>query len=332
MKTAISLIVSYILCSIVGTILCGFIFMVCDGLRFFVAGQELDVISLELFIHGIYFSAPGVFVLTQMLLILSVLRRKTDNKRRNHLFAIVTYLLLGILTWCLVFPKLIESASEFDEYKEDRLELVPLSVGYFRETDDGITYYTKISKEKKAEGLTIDVNGKYGKTGKIFPFYEKDISGVNYIPYSDILIKKAVAMPLAVSYPNEIYTKILDTAKNSWSDGKFAWLSFATLGLALLSLYSVQFLSSWKMVNAFAVILGGISICYINFLYYAEKFPSSVLNLPNRLPSLFSLENSVIVYINIIIFILLGIFGLVMGTYRIVKIGGNNLDSSKESL
>jgi len=320
MKTTLSLIISYILIAVFGIALCGFFFVLCEELHNFVAGQGFPPLSFESFFKGACFSAPGICVLSQLFLVLLVLRIKSEKRTKEQLISLVCYVLIGVVTWSFIFPKLIETVINHEIYINTRVQIKEISSNYFREADKGFYYYSKIKNEsgdlEKADGVFIDINNQNEMLDSVKLFYNKPTYTIASYPYTDILTKDAVMMPKIVDYPREIYSVILQAAKSGWAGGKFTWLCFASIGLALLSLYSLQFASDWKLISVFSVLLGSAGIIELNAIFYLKKVPEVVLNVLNYLPSIGEYSTSSVVYVNIFISAILVLYGIIMGPYR----------------
>lgn len=305
---------------VLGTAACAFVYGVCQGLNFFVAGGGISVFSRDLFVRGAFLAGPGVCIVAQIFMVLLVLRRQTDSRKINHLFSLIVYIVLALATWCVLFPKVFEIEKDF--FRQDSAERsVPVSSGYFRESSGGVYYYSKILPDGSADGILIDTQGKYGNAGGIIPFASQNPALVSSFPYSDVLVKDAVQTPAMISVPLRAYSVLREQMTLSFLGGKMVWFSFATLGLALLSLYGLQFSSSWKMVGCVLVVLGAILILVANYLFYAEKIPESILLWQRHLPQIYSLPNSLIVYANLAVFVVLFLFGAVFGILRVRKMG-----------
>ncbi len=59
---------------------------------------------------------------------------------------------------------------------------------------------------------------------------------------------------------------------NAGLNGKFEYLILASMGLALSSLYSLRFVSKWKLINVSTILLLWCSIIYINTQMYKYNF------------------------------------------------------------
>ena len=130
-----------------------------------------------------------------------------------------------------------------------------------------------------------------------------------------------------MTYPLAIYNAILTSANYSVSLGIFAWLGFASLGLALLAMYSVQFASSWKLANVAILITVTLCIVLVNYLYYMNILPDILREISFKLTEFSGIKDSLIIAINLLISVLLFIFGIFMGIYRL---RGNALLESEE--
>ncbi len=297
--------------------------MICEGLNFFVVGQTFDIFSFGLFMHGVYFSIPGVCVLVHLFSILRVIRLRNANRSGNFVPAFVAYLVLGLVTWCLIFPQTISLAYGIEDANKS-IVANKISTGYFRENGGGVYYYSRVHDNGDADGLFIDSKGYTGLNGSVTPFINSNTKIVSADPFVDILVRNAINKPKVVSYPVKVYSTILDVAKKSWNGGKFAWLCFSTIGLALISIYGVQFGSSWNMVNVVFVLLTGVAIVFLNFILHTLELPAFVINNLDKLPFLIQLEGSVLnplaVYMNVLLSFFFGATGFVLAIFRIRKI------------
>ncbi|BDC95241.1 MULTISPECIES: hypothetical protein [Treponema] len=299
MKTALKLIIAYILMCVCGVAFCGFFFMVCGELNFFVAGSELEISSFNLFIKGMSFSIPGICTVAQLMLILYVIRHP-----ESPIHALVVYILIGCATWCLAFPKLISFSAGNGIYTDTRIEQKQLSAGYFRRGNRGIFYYSKVRENGNADGIFIDEK----KSDDIVSlFQDKNTYQVSAYPYSDVLIRDAVEPPKIVSVPLGIYRSLMDVAKEKWAGGKMEWLSFASLGFVLLSIYGLQFFSMWNLVNSIVVIFTALVVILLDYIVLLEKLPG--------IPS--GAGGKIALVMNIVLFALFVVYGFSMKLYRI---------------
>ncbi len=318
MKTALSLVISYLCLCVFGVALCGFLYMVCEGLVTFVVGQQMSFFSLDFFKKGLVFSTPAVFTVAQLRLILKVLKINSAKKKhiaeidRNLVVGILLHMLLISLSWFLVFPAIINFAdSQSNSYV---VTMNPVSTGYFRENDSGIIYYyNDVHSDGTADGLIFDTNKKDSTSLDVVPFKNLPTAGVSAYPYSDVLVKNAIQTPKGVSDVFNVYSTMLRMAKKSWNSGLSSWLVFASLALVIVSIYGFQFASSWRLINSiFTFLVAGFAI-FMNYLYYVGKLPSFVMDLDYSL-SMF--ESGVLLLMNISMFVIFAAFGIVMCIYR----------------
>ncbi len=311
MKTAISFIFSFILMCVVGTVFAGLLFMAGIDLKYLVAGQPLSLFSLEFFLRGVFFTFPLICVIAQLLLILYIIRHPAE-----HLIPFLMFVIIALVSWLILIPCDMQLADTYSKKAHVEDKYVQLSTGYFREEVGGVYYYTRILPDGTADGVFLDVNGSSARKSGIFPFYGTSVTNAAAQPYADVLVKKAVQPSEVIAYPMEVYSSLIENALSSWQAGFGAWFTFATLGLALLAVYGLQFFSSWRLLNSFLIVLAGLSIAFLNYLVYSEKFfPDFVGGLSEHI-SFLSSTNPFIVLLNFVIFILFAAFGIVMGIYR----------------
>ncbi len=310
MKKTLSLIGIYFLVLIFGTILFATIFMLGSDLTTVVSGQNITFFSVPFFITGVQMAFPLVSIFAGLLLILYLIRHPG-----NQILSLITYAALGILTWGLFIP-IDLSALETSEVSIKDYRKKVTSPGVFRKEESGVFFYTKVDDNGYADGVFIDINGFSSQEGNIVAFENLKTNNDNAFPYSDILIKESIEPPEFVTYPLAVYNALLTAALNSFSKGIAEWLCFATMAFALLAVYSIQFLSSWKLTSALSVITGGAVIIFINYFYYIDFFPKALKDFSSYISGFIPATNPIIAFINIVLGILLILYGIVMGIYR----------------
>ena len=311
MKRALYFAVIYLASMFVGTIVFATIFMFSCNLNMFVTGLPVSFFSLHFFMTGTLLSIPLVCILIQILLILYVIRHPGCQ-----ILSLIIYAVFGLVSWIFIIPMDLKLISR---YESDVVSsrIVASSTGIFRKESNGVYYYTRINEDGTADGLFIDTTGYTGQEGAVVPLFDIPVKNESAFPYSDILIKNSLQPPLLVTYPLSVYNALLTAAQYSASLGFLAWLAFASMGLALLTIYGTQFLSSWKLANVACVITSAFVILFINYLYYMNILPDILKELAEKLSNLTGLKDPLIVLINVIIALLCTGAGIFMGIYRL---------------
>ncbi|MCR4821671.1 MAG: hypothetical protein K5873_02225 [Treponema sp.] len=311
MKRAIYFAVISLASCFIGTLIFATLFMFSCNLTMFVTGFPTPVFSLNFFLNGLLATFPLVCLLTQILLILYMVRHP-----KNQLLALLVYALFSLLFWLLLIPLDLKI---MNRYEADALEprVETLSEGIFRKEENGVFFYSRINREGHADGLFFDTTGFLGSDGGVMPFFDVPVTNESAFPYSDVLIKSSLEPPKLVTYPMAVYSSLLTSALYSVSQGFLAWLSFASMGLALIMLYGFQYLSSWKLANVSCVITGFISILFINYLYYMNIMPAPLKELSLKLSRLLPVKDPFILVINLSFAILICLAGVIMGIYRL---------------
>lgn len=313
MKRALSLLIIYFSVVFVGTLLLGLFFMVCADLTVLVAGQKIIVFNLDFFIKGILIAFPLMAAFAPMFLIFFMVRHPSE-----YISSLITYVVLGAITWLLLIPGGLKIYENIEMYDNKISEST--TTGIFREEESGIFYYSRILENGNADGLYIDSPGFYGLEGSVIPFYDIPVSKDSAYPYSDSIIKKAITPPAMVSYPLSVYNAILTAAAHAISSGYLKWLCFSAFGLALLSVFSVQFSSSWKLANSLCIIFAILVICFSNFVYYMGMIPRLFFEFNGKLSSALHVEDALILLVNLIFTVILLFWGIGMGLYRTRKV------------
>lgn len=310
MKRALTLGIVFFSSCIVGTLLFAVLFMFSCDLSMFVTGLSSPFFSLHFFLTGLLVAFPLVCVISQILLVLYLIRH-----HGSFLLPLVVYVVLGLFSWLVLLPADMHLISRYNS-DDISSRVSATSAGVFRKEDNGIFYYSRISEDGLTDGLFIDTSGFLGQEGSVLTFFDVPFSNESAFPYSDILIKNSVQPPKIVTFPLAVYSALLTAGQYQQSQGFLNWLAFASMGLALLSVFSLQFTSSWKLASAACVVTGGIVISVINYLYYMNIMPGLFRELSQKLSMLLETKDPLIVVVNLLMFALLVGFGVVMGFYR----------------
>ena len=321
MKRVLYFAVIYVASMLLGTLVFATLFMFGCNLTMLVTGSTTSFYSLHFFVKGILAAIPLVCVLIQVLLVLYTIRHPA-----SHILSWIMYLLLGLLSWLVIIPTDVKLIERYDSGVES-FRVTSTSAGVFRKEDSGVYYFSRIGDDGKAEGIFLDTTGFLGHEGTAIPLFDYEAKNESAFPYSDIIIKNSLEPPRLVSYPLAVYDALLTAARYASSLGFLSWLAFASLGLSLLSVYGVQFTSSWKLANVSCVITASAVILFMNYLYYMHLMPPMLKEIAEKLSDLTGHTDSLIVLANLVIAVLLALFGLFMGIYRLR--GESVLESSK---
>lgn len=279
--------------------------MLCMDLTQFVIGVKLSLFSSEFFLKGIYLAFPLSAIMTLLMLVMYQIRHPTYSTT-----ALISYIALNLLTWLVLIPLMLLLSMRTDIRPPSAAPSV--SPGYFRTEDDLVYYWSKFSYDGKGEGLYIDVYGLKGRPGVVYPLQDAD-KPEQKTPanFADSLVLSAIHMPRCVSIPLTAYLYLVYHARDALSRSYVNWLMFASLGIALASVYAVGWLSSWRLLNAFIVIIVGIGIALLNYALYASSLVKPLTAIWLRALGSFGTHFPLVVCANIVISLILvgtGIF------------------------
>lgn len=309
MKRALSFIIIYVASMTAGSLLLATLFMCSCNLTMLVTGLRSFFFSPQLFLTGLLTSFPLVCVLTHILLVLYVIRHPAKK-----IVSLILYAALGAVSWLVLIPADLHLISRHEnDIVSTRTDAS--SAGFFRAEDNGIVYYSRVG-DGTADGLFIDTVGVKSQENKVVPFFNAPIKNDSAFPYSDILIKNSLRPPLLVAHTLAVYSSLLAVARHSHSLGFFAWLAFASVGLALLSVYGLQSASSWRLANVIFVMCATFAILALNYLYYQNIMPDALRDAAAKLAEFTGAKDSLVIIINLFISAVFIVSGVFMGIYR----------------
>lgn len=304
MKQLLSLLIRYILLNSFATIFFAGLFMFSCGMIQFVPGEPFSFFSKPFFMYGIFYSFPLACICSHILLVLYAIRYP------DSIFStLAAYILLGALSWLVLIPADVKKLAS-----EPALNVVQTgnsSAGFFRKTEDGIYYLSRVDDSGNADGIFINVSGVSGQAGTVIQFSDTKIETDFALPYSDPLIKEAVQPTAFIMYPLSAYNTMLEAAQKRVSAGYAEWVCFASFGLALLSVFAVRFFTLWKLASAVAAIVCAMGIFFMNYLYYAEQIPLFIVHFSDSISKILPMNEPFLFFLNNCIacmFILLGVF------------------------
>lgn len=310
MKRALYFAVIYLASMLIGTLVFATLFMFSCNLSMFVTGLPSSFFSMHFFMAGMLLSIPLVCFIIQILYIFYIIRHP-----KCQIISLIMYVVFGLFSWLFIIPTDLNLISRFgSDVVVARTE--SSSAGVFRKEADGIYYYSLVDEQGKADGLFLDTSGYLGQDGAVIHLFDSPVKNESAFPYSDILIKNSLQPPAMVTYPLAVYNALLTAAGYSASVGVLAWLAFASIGLALLAVYGIQFTSSWKLANVVSVLCATAAVVLINYFYYMDLFPIVLKELAKKLSNITDIKDPVIVLTNLIIALVFTGFGVFMGIYR----------------
>lgn len=264
MKRIRNAVIIYFVMCLLGTFVGAIFSMLCMNVTNLVIGTRLPLLSLPLFIKGIFLTFPLASVVSLLLIVLYHIRHN-----KASFLVLVAYILLGSLTWLFLTPQALKLS--FGEDMRLGITNNVVSLGYYRE-DDGLVYYwASLSPDGRGEGFVIDLYGQHGKAGTIYPLHDAEVQTKRpQSIFADTIVSSAIKAPRIVASPLAVYLLLLYQGRDAASRGYSLWLSFATIGLALLSVYGLGWLSTWKLLNAFLVMIASVGIAFLNYGLYTN--------------------------------------------------------------
>ena len=301
-QKALKLALIFVIQYFIATVAAGIIYMVYVLCTSYVAGDTFSTFNWELFVFGMFLSSFLVTLLNGMFLIFYLIRHPF-----SPVVSVITYVILSLVAWLVISPAscymLLRQSSNMMGSRHE----VILSPGYFRTVDDAVVYYTAVTPENVGNGVII---AKNESEEQVFPFSQEHLSSSTGT-FADSLIQSSIDIPYFFVYALFGIRMMHRTAMECVSQGFFAWLSFASLGAALISLIGLRRVSSWRLVNVNFVLLFTILIISFNMFYYGSNFFDFAVNkfttfFGDRIPNIF------LVVCNLLICLIFSIIGIVV--------------------
>lgn len=326
MKNALNMIIYYFSVLILGTVAAALIYMISCDLTVLVAGEKLKVFCWDFFVHGLVVMFPLVVSFALGFLIFYGIRHS-----ENHFIRLAAYAFLGALSWIVFIPLCFNLQETYESSFAENYEIQKLSSGYFRQKNGNVFYFSRIADNGEADGVFIDLIGVTGESGKLVRFSNSKLADDFSSDFADSLVKDAVKLPLVVSVPMQIYSALMESARNAWSGGIGQWLCFLSFALALCSVIAFQYSSGWRLINGLAVMSAAALVCLVNYAFYCGILFKNTRNAWNSyfmelsekntgfLQSLFSAQEPMLIFINLVIFAVISVTGILLFAFKYKK-------------
>lgn len=296
-------------CIVIGaTFLGSLLFMLYGNLMSFVANQEESFFSFKMLIPGVIVSFPIACILALFFLILLEIRREEASG-----FTLGLYIFMGFAVWCAFIPfDLHHSISYIQETASEIRDSEFLTDGLFRKNPDGtVEFYSRVSPAGFADGILIDINGAHGEKGAVIPFTGKNVIVETEDVFADSIIREGANISPVVAVPLGIYAELMINGTNCWMKGVWSWMAFASFGFALLSLYGLKKISSWKLLNAFLIVLCGGCVAMLNYLYWCGEVFNGIAVEWARFFSALPVSDPFILCLNLVLVIVFSAAGVI---------------------
>lgn len=272
MKSSLFLFIVFLILCTALTFFCAFAYVLVDGCTHMAAGTSISFFSVDVFLHGIITCFPFVAGFSCMGVIFYMIRHPSSS-----IISLVLYSLIGICVWAVLIPQSMKIESMGLFKSSNAKTEVRLTEGYFRPSDYGVYYYSKISAQNIAQGLYIDTSGTGGVKGDVTRFTNLQLAPSGDEFFSDPLFAKSAKITVVLEHIIAFAKTARYEAFKGLKKGYFNYLSFASLGLALLSIIGIKSMSSWKLLNLSFVIILYVGICRLNLLIYTSPVFENVI-------------------------------------------------------
>ena len=305
-KQGLKVIPLYIVTVVIGTIICAVAYSLYSLCTHMVAGAQVHIFNLKFFLDGVFIFSPAILILSGVLTCAYLIRHPPTSA-----FPTIIYMIVYAVFWIILMPLNFKLADSFSmsQKQETGSSVVKLSDGFFRETDNGyVYYYTNVSDKNVVDGACIV--SKESQAAYSF----SDIQLPAAKDFSDPLIKKTVQMPDVLQVLSKWFNSFMVIARTSYTEGTLAWLCFASVGLALLSVVGLRQLSKWRLIDLVLVVSVTVGILALNILGYTNSFMDPLkAKVDGIVPNV---KNPLIVLLNIIICIICLCIGIIIAAKR----------------
>lgn len=303
MKQILKMIVAFFLICIIGTFCGAFLFILYVQCTGYVAGTVITPFQMRLFIAGFLMALPATLMVSPLFLTLYAIRHSIK------LSGSIAFFVIQFIVWSLLFPlastPLINQNSSF--FCKNMA-----SVGYFRKYGNNLYYYTKISPSESrnyevAKGLKIKLSEFSVTQVKKPEILNNEALRKTTSDFSDTLAEEILIPPAMIKHVQMLFSIPEYISKNIYSwHGYFSVLS---MGLALIMIYVLKEISTWKLLNTILTIVTSIGILCVNSFHY-RKTPFFI-DFSEKIQNSIPINVPAIIYINAFFVLILAVIGII---------------------
>ncbi len=304
-KQGLKVIPLYIVTVVIGTVVCAVAYSLYSLCTHMVAGAQVQIFNLKYFLDGVFMFSPAILILSGVLTCAYLIRHPPTSA-----FPTIMYMIIYAVFWIILMPLNFKFADSFKIGQPEPVESqVKLSDGFFRETSkENVFYYTNVSEKNVVDGVCISPDDSQ----TVYSFTDLQLPAAT--DFSDPLIKKTVQMPDILQTLSKYFNTFITIARTSCTQGTFAWLCFASIGLALLSVVGLRQLSKWRIINLILVVSVTVGILALNIIGYTKSFMDPLkAKVDGIVPQL---NNPLIVLLNVLICIICLCIGIIVAAKR----------------
>lgn len=304
MKQILRLFAAFFLICITGTLCGAFLFILYVQSIGYVAGTAVVPFSLTLLELGFLKSVPVALMLSPLFLILYEIRHPSKITGAASFFTI------QVIVWLFLFPL---SAKVFAVETSLAFSKNMVSTGYFRQYGNYLYYYSRIEPNQTrsyevGSGLKYKLNELSVTQVKKPELIVKE--GLRKTPsnFSDSLAEEILATPFLIKKIQNFLLIPMHVSKNldTWLD----YLIVVSMGFALMMLYTVKKMFSWKLVDTLVIIICSAGILAINSMYYTRS--AFIVDFSSKVQGFLPFSIPLVFCVNLALFFILLVIGIIM--------------------
>lgn len=249
-----------------GCVCATFMYIQYVGCTHFVAGHIFRLEKMMI-VYAFFQSLPVVLIFMPMLMTVYKIRHLS-----NPVWSALAFIMICVFSWGILYP-LAETGKKVVctkyTFSQQPVNSIPVSGGYFRESENAVYYFITDSDKEKSSVLKLSDAAQTDFRGTSGMLDVSENSGFykDAFPFREPRVKESLR-----DFPYEIvqvFNAILTAADYAWQNGLVSWIAFCSLCFALASSYAYIKMSSWRLVNYLAVLLTNSAVLIFNGLYYS---------------------------------------------------------------
>lgn len=308
MKKALLLIPKFLVLFLLFTVLAAFAYMFYCQCELMLIGNKIGIFSLKSFLAGIILTIPFTSVFCLFLLFVSCIR---NHNHTPWSAGVIVFMVL--LVFSTIIPlsfnarlNIIDSVASSQEKPE-----LQLHSGYFKTTDLGDYYFLDVEGRALASGVFVPSAKTQEESKLIETFRNESFDAAPPGSAKDYqLASQSVRLPRSFGMILDALNAICDFSYAAYAKGWFTYFCCASIACALLSMWTISFVSSWPLLSVLFILYDFAIAFALNFIIIATPLATSAIAFISEWISPDLAQYVFLLAANVIYFLIFTIFGI----------------------
>ncbi len=271
-------------------------------------GNQIGIFSFKSFLSGVILTIPFTSIFSLFLIFVSCIR----NSNHTPWSAGVIFFIV-LLIFSTIIPLSFNARLNVIDFAAGGQEkpVMQLHGGYFKTTDLGDYYFLDVEGRSLASGVFVPGTKTQEESKLIETFRNESFDAAPPGFAKDYqMATQSIRLPRSFGMILDALNAVSDFAYAAYAKGWFTYFCCASIACALLSMWSVSFVSSWPLLSVLLTLYDFVVAFILNIAIIATPFASPSIAFISEWISPALSEYVFLLAANIAYFLIFTIFGI----------------------